>query len=227
LPGGKKNKMYKYLAYKPKDGDALVRVGRETLHSSSKKALFADTERYLVDITWIKNMSWRNDTNVVQTYSHTFTTQLKITQGSEVNKGFSVPVTYAGTSISFNKQTKTFKTTETTESRTVTLNVSVPPRSLLVFYQRKYTFRDSVFPFFKNGNQEWNIGSGEGYEPTSKDIEVEIMSEEYATLSKELDGSKTGKISVTTVDPSRRPSNTQKRRKIPRRARKILGRMGV
>jgi len=221
------NEMYEYIAYKPSDGDALVRVGRETLYSFGNMALCVDAERYLVDITWIKNMSWRNDTDVAQTYNHTFTTQLKITQGSEVNKGFSLPVTYAGASISFSKQTKTFKSTETTESKTITLTVSVPARSLLVFYQRRYTFRDSMFSFFKAGNQEWNIGSGEGYEPTSKDIGVEIMSEEYATLSKELDGSTTGTISVTTVNPAPRTTKTQRRRNIPRRARIILGRMGV
>jgi len=162
---------------------------------------------------------------VVQSYNHSFTTQLKITQGSEkLNKGFSLPSTYTGVSINFNNHTKTFKTTETSESNTISLTVSVPARAHLVFYQRKYTFRDSMLSFFKAGNKEWSIGAGGGREPATKDFEVEIMSEEYATLSNELDGSTTGTISVTTVEPA---SKAQRGRDIPRQARIILQRMGV
>jgi len=218
--------LYKYLAYKPKEGDALIKVGRETIYSIGNMALCMDTERYLVDVTWIPNMSWMNDTDVAQTYKHTFTTQLKITKGSEENvkKGFSLPSTYTGVSINFENHTKTFKTTETSETKTIELSISVPPRAHLVFYQRKYTFRDSMLSFFKAGNKEWSIGTGGGSEPATKDFEVEIMSEEYATLSNELDGSTTGTISVTTVEPA---SKAQRGRDIPRQARIILQRMGV
>jgi len=98
---------YKYLVYKPSGGDARVRAERETLYyRPGDEALYAGAERYLVDITWISNMSWRNDTDAAQTYTHTFTTELKITQGSEVTTRFSLGVTYKGACISFNHQMK-------------------------------------------------------------------------------------------------------------------------
>jgi len=131
--------LYIYLSYKPKDGNALINVGCETVYSIGNMALCMDTERYLVDVTWIPNMSWMNDTAVAQTYKHTFTTQVKITKGSEENvkKGFSLPTQYAGMKVSFENHTKTFKTTETSETKTIELSISVPPRTHLVFYQRK------------------------------------------------------------------------------------------
>ena len=98
---------YKYLVYKPSGGDARVRAERETLYyRTGDEALYAGAEGYSVDITWISNMSWRNDTDAAQTYTHTFTTELKITQGSEVTTRFSLGVTYKGACISFNHQMK-------------------------------------------------------------------------------------------------------------------------
>jgi len=220
--------MYKYLVYKPSGGDARVRAERETLYyHAGDEVLYAGAERYLVDITWIRNVSWRNDTDAAQTYVHTFTTELKITQGSDVTNGFSLGATYKGASVSFNHETKTFKSTETTESRTITITLTIPPRSHLVFYQRRYTFRDSMFFILDAWDQEWNVGSWGGYEFTRKDIDVQIMSEDYATLTEELDGSTTGTISVTTVNCVPDAGSTRKRENITRLAKSKIASMGV
>lgn len=220
--------LYKYLVYKPSGGDARVSAQRETLYNrAGDEALYAGTERYLVDIAWVSNMSWKNDTDAAQTYVHTFTTELKIIQGSEVNNGFSLGATYQGASVSFNHETKTFKSTETTESRTITITLTVPPRSYLVFYQRRYTFKDSIFFILDAWNQEWNVGSWGGYEFTWKDVDVQIMSEDYATLSADLDGFTTGTISVTTVARLPRAGITRKRENITQRAKDKIASMGV
>jgi len=47
--------------------------------------------------------------------------------------------------------------------------------------------------------REWSVGSWGSYEIGRKECEVEIDSEDYATLQSELDGSKTGTIDVKTV----------------------------
>jgi len=132
-----------------------------------------------------------------------------------------------GASVSFNHETKTFKSTETTESRTITLTLTVPPRSYLVFYQRRYTFRDTIFFILDAWNQEWNVGSWGGYEFTWKEADVQIMSEDYATLSADLDGSTTGSISVTTVDRVPRAGITRKRENITQRAKDKIASMGA
>ncbi|KAH9957565.1 hypothetical protein BC827DRAFT_648032 [Russula dissimulans] len=220
--------MYKYLVYKPSTNNARIRAQRETLyHRPGDESLYAGAERYLVDITWVSTMSWRNDTAAAQTYSHTFTTELKITQGSEVNNGFSLGASYKGMSVGFN-ETRTFKSTETTESRTITITLTILPRSHLVFYQRRYTFRDSIFFILDTWNQEWNVGSWGGYALTWKHADVHIMSENYATLEEELDGSTMGTISVSTVSPI--PSGghlTRKRENITQRAKNMIDSMGA
>jgi len=76
-------------------------------------------------------------------------------------------------------------------------------------------------------NQQWNVCSWGGYEFTRKDVEVQIMSEDYPTLSEDLDGSTTGTISVTTVDRVPRAGITKKRENITQRAKNMIASMGV
>ncbi|KAH9952581.1 hypothetical protein BC827DRAFT_1148674, partial [Russula dissimulans] len=191
--------------------------------------LYTAIEGYLVDITWVSSMSWRNDTNVEQTYTYTFTTELEITQGSEVNNGFSLGATYKGLSLSFNNQTKRFQSTETTESRIITIALTVPPRSHLIFYQRRYTLRDSMTFIAKHLvlGDEWNVGTWAGDDLTRKDVDVQIMSEDYATLVEALDGSTTGTISVATVAPITRASETRPRKYISLMGDTLLAQMGI
>jgi len=221
--------MYKYLVYKPSGGNARVWTQRELLLDGYQfQSLYAAIERYLVDITWVSAMTWRNDTDVEQKYTYTFKTELKITQGSEVNNGFSLGATFKGLSLSFNNQTKTFQSTETTESRIITIELIVPPRSHLIFYQRRYTFKDSMTFIVKHlllG--EWNLGSWGGDDLTRKDVDVQIMSEDYATLVEALDGSRTGTISVTTVAPITRASETKSRDNVSFMGNVLLLSMGV
>jgi len=220
--------MYKYLVYKPISGNTRVRAQRETLyHRPGDESLYAGAERFLVDITWVSTMSWRNDTSAAQKYTHSFTTELKIIEGYEINNGFSLGATYQGLSLTFNNETKTFKSTETTQSRTVTIELTVPPRSHLVFYQRRFTFRDSIFFILDAWGREWNVGSWGGYELTRKEGNVQIMSEDYATLEEELDGSTTGRVSLPTVSAVPRAGETRKRENITQRAKNMIDSMGA
>src|SRR5579863_9718728 len=157
----------------------------------------AAVDTYLVDITWVLMMSWKNDTDATQTYPCTFTTGLTITKGNEVNKGFSLESTYKGASLTIDHKTRVFKPTETTETKTTTINLTVPPQSLVVVYQRKYKFRDSIFFVHQSWRGQFNVAIQVGQGSFRKECEVEIMSEEYATLRAELSG--TGTIDVDTV----------------------------
>jgi len=109
--------MYKYIVYKPSSADARVRAQRETCYyDTGHEALYAGVEIYSVDLTRVPDKSWMDDTDTEVTY----TRGLKIIQGSDVNNGFSLEATYEGMSVSFNNETKTFGSTETPDSRTLT-----------------------------------------------------------------------------------------------------------
>ena len=65
-------------------------------------------------------MSWKNDTGANQTYTYSYTTGLTVTQGSEVNSRFSLGASLKGVGITVDHSEKVFKSSGTTESRTVT-----------------------------------------------------------------------------------------------------------
>jgi hypothetical protein len=170
--------------------------------------MWAAFDTYLIDISWVSKMSWKNDTDMTQTYSYSCTSGLTITSGGEVNNGFSLESLYQGASVTIDNQEKVFRPTDTKESRTTTINISVPPRSILTFYQRMYRFRNSIFFILDAWGKEWNVGGWKSQETAKKECEVEIMSEEYVVLqSGELRG--TGIINVNTVDGVRGANATK------------------
>ncbi len=221
--------MYKYTVYKPSNGDVLVKSGREEIYFiHTVEALYAAVDTYFVDTTWVSGMSWKNDTDATQTYTYTYTTGLTITEGSEVKNGFSLETVYKKMSVTIDHQEKVFKPAETTETRTVTANLSVPPRSLLIFYQRRYKFRSSMFFVLDTAfGRFWNICGPDSTSVLRKECEVEIMSEDYATLRAELDGTRTGTINVDTVDHAQSALLTIKREECSDRCKEKLDGMLV
>ena len=157
-------------------------------------------DTYLVDTAWVSRMSWKNETEATQIYTNTSTTGVTIIQGSEINDVFSLGAIHKGASVTIDHRAKIFTPTETTESRTITVNLSVPPRSRLAFYQKWYKFRDSVSFVLDAWGKEWNVGDWGGHDKLRKECEVVIMSDEYVTLQAELPVSGTGTIDVDTVD---------------------------
>jgi hypothetical protein len=96
--------MYKYAVYKASGGNARVKTGREEIYvTRGEEALYAVVDTDLVDIIWALKMSWKNDTDATQTYSYSYTTGLKVTQGSEVNNDFK------GVGITIDHSEKVFK----------------------------------------------------------------------------------------------------------------------
>ncbi len=219
--------MHKYAVYKPSDGDALVKSGREEIYFiRTVEALYAAVDTYLIDITWVSGMSWKNETDKTQTHTYTYTTGLTITKGSEVNNGFSLAAAYEGASVAIDDdEERVFKTTETTETGTITINLSVPPRSSLTFYQRRFRFRDSMSFVLDSWGRDWNVGSWGSNTLTKKECEVEIMSEDYVTLQAGLSG--TGTINVETVGHVQVADGTRKRETCTQRCKNKLDQMRV
>ncbi|KAF8240345.1 hypothetical protein L208DRAFT_1384880 [Tricholoma matsutake] len=222
------NDLYKYITYVPSGGDTLVKGSRETIYSyPGDESMYAAVNTYLVKTTWISLMSWRNDTDVAQQYAIEYQTELSVTDGSDVTKGFSLAAAFKGMSIGFDYQQKVFQSTETTESKTLTITVTIPPRSYLVFYQRKYTFKSKMAFVLYAWSEFWNVGSWGGYVLTTKESTVEIMSEDYATMSSDLNASGSGTMSVTRASGASLAGITRKRENCTEKCKKKLVEMGL
>lgn len=191
------NDLVKYVTYVPNRGIARVKAGRVELYSTQNDVtLYAAVDTYLVDATWISRMTWNNDTDAEQSCVVEYETGLNITEGGKITNGYSVGAAFDGFSISFEQQQKVFTTTETKEAKTISIPVTVPARSYVTFYQRRYKFKNSMFFILDTGNQLYNIGSWGSYDLSRLDCILEIMSEDYVILSSDLDGSAAGTIDV-------------------------------
>ncbi len=208
----------------------MVKSGRSIIyHFPHKESLFASINTYLIDTAWVPKMSWENLTSAEQTYSLQYTTELKVTKGTEVTNSVGIGAKYKGLSISIDGQTKTFSTYETTGTLTKTITLSVPPKSTLTFYQKKYRFRDTMFFVLRVWAQEWNVGSPGGYELTRKECEVEIMSEDYLITDTALVDSATGTIEVKCVltAESDDVGQIRKREDLTQWSKDALSKMGI
>ena len=221
------NDLYKYVVYKPKGGDARVKAARVKLYIPGDEGLYAAIDTYLVDTTWVRTMSSKNDTDGAQQYNIEYNTELRITQGLEVCYVFSIANVYEGMSTTIERQEKVFKATETTRTKTISVNVTIPPRSRLIFYQRRYRFKNNMFFILDAWAKEWNVGSWGGYDASRKECIVEIFSEDYATLTSELDGSRIGTMDVETVTNVQGADTSRMREECTERCKETLARMGV
>ncbi|KAJ7510770.1 hypothetical protein B0H11DRAFT_1845496 [Mycena galericulata] len=219
--------LYDYRVYNP-TGTARTFAGRETIfYRAGDQAMYAVINRFLERVQWIQLVAWKNDTDAPQQYQYSYTTGLTITQGSEVTNGFSLGASYQGMSIGIDHSTRTFKSTETTSTKTTTITVNVPPRSELIFYQKRFDFRDNITFINDAWGQEWNIGPWGGYTPlTTKVTSVNIMAEEYFTRSARLPEGP-GSVTVDTVASASLAGWTRKRENVTQRAKDALNSMGV
>lgn len=225
---GQPRDLYTYLVYKPSSTPARVYAGRKTMFSyPGDQALYAILSRTLGTVRWVQIVAWKNNTSAAQQYQISYTTGLKITEGSEVNIGFNFGASFEGISIGLDYSQKTFKSTETTTTKTITLTVNVPAYSELVFYQKSYEFDDYVTFVLDAWGQEWNVGPWGGYTPlTSMHVLTQIMAEEYLTTSSPLPAGP-GKMQVTTVGAPARAGTTRKRENTTEKCKNLLAKMGL
>ncbi|PPQ76351.1 hypothetical protein CVT24_008120 [Panaeolus cyanescens] len=219
--------IFQYATYKP-SGTARAWAGRKTIYYwSGDEGMYACIDRYLETINWVQIFSWNNTSAATQTYQISYTTSLKITSGSEINAGVNLGASYEGMSIGVDLSVKTFKSTETTSSQTTTITVNVPPNSLVVFYQKRYDFRDNTTFVNDAWGQEWNAGPWGGYNPlTTKTSYVQIMADEYFTSSKQLPVGP-GTVQCNTVSQAQKAGITRKRENLTGACKDKLSAMGL
>ncbi|PPR07681.1 hypothetical protein CVT24_003924 [Panaeolus cyanescens] len=226
LPVVPKLDLYDFQVYRP-NNTGRVWSGLEQIYSAPIQDLYGRVTRHLESITWVQITSWNNLMPTDQVFEVSFTTSLRFTQGSEVNRGFNMGATYKGLSIGVNGSRRNFTESETTTSRTVTLRINVPANTLMVFYQRRYDFRDETNFRHYRARQNWAVGVWNAYHPLETKISrVQIMSEEYFTATRFLPHGP-GTVNVTLAPQVALPRDTLRRNDTMPRARRNIAAMGI
>ncbi|KAH8119493.1 hypothetical protein DFH11DRAFT_1838843 [Phellopilus nigrolimitatus] len=206
----------------------LVSRSRETVYASpGDQSLYAVVTNYLVQIQNNRLVSWDNNTDGTQKYKQEYTTELKVTSGSEVSKSIGLSAAFKGLTISTEYSQKTFSTTETTTSKTETTEVEVPPRSELFFYQRQYVLRSDVYFILDAWNELSIVGSVGGHKVLHAQCDVVIDSDDYITTETELKGETEIKVDAASVTNFAEGLKIRKFGNYTERAKNTLRAMGL
>ncbi|OJJ77711.1 hypothetical protein ASPBRDRAFT_61228 [Aspergillus brasiliensis CBS 101740] len=169
----------KILYYKPADEDKLY--GITDIHSDG----------YYWDLV----SSLRNDGAGENKFTVTYTTELKVTEGSEKELNANLGLEFKGLSVGIGASTKTFSQTETTDSTQYAEEVTVPPGTTAYLYQKVYRFKTWMWYVNWAWDEYSRVGGYNNYSPTHTDGQVEIHAQEWFSSPTELTGSGT-----TTAD---------------------------
>ncbi|GKZ28985.1 hypothetical protein AbraIFM66950_002232 [Aspergillus brasiliensis] len=192
------------------NGSPLVGEVKKTIYSiqgNSGQSLYAITDIHSDGYYW----SLVSENNFTVTY----TTELKVTEGSEKELNANLGLEFKGLSVGIGASTKTFSQTETTDSKTYTEQITVPPGTSAYLYQKVYRFRTWMW-FINDAFAELSrVGGHNNYSPTHVDGYVEIQAMEWFASPTELDGSGTTSTdditSQTTYKWTRKFQNTSQK----------------
>ncbi|PPQ78341.1 hypothetical protein CVT24_006464 [Panaeolus cyanescens] len=221
--------LYEVLVYIPRPtGRTIVRGARHNIYNRpGDEALHAISNRHLESLTWVPIMSWRNSTPEPQHFEQSYTTSLTITEGREVSRGFDLGASYRGFSFGINSSVRTFSARETSEAFTTSRRITVAANSHLVFYQRRYDFRDETTFINDAWGREWNVGPWGGYSPLTRlTSRVKIMAEEFFTSTVSIPPGPMW-FDLRTVNPAPIAPVTRRRENVTSRARDAIANMGA
>lgn len=148
---------------------------------------------------WELITSWKNDGAGDGKFTASYTSELKVTKGSENTLNASMGMLFEGLSVGIDASSKTFQQTETTTSETHTVELTVPAQTTVHLYLKVYQFRTNIW-FMNDGQGElFRVGGHECYIPAHVEGYVEIQSSEYFSREGELEG--LDRIDAYYLDP--------------------------
>ncbi|KAE8391153.1 hypothetical protein BDV23DRAFT_73616 [Aspergillus alliaceus] len=180
---------YEYREYKV-NGFPLVGQTRLTLYSDpGNEALYSITDISSDGFYWDLVTSLRNDGAGDSTLSTSYTSELKVTSGSESELNMNLGLAFKGVSVGVGGSVKTFQSNETTESQTHSVQVTIPPQSVARLYQKIYRFKTWMWFIDDAWNELSRVGGQGNYLPSHVEGYVEIKSLEYFVRQDILYGS--------------------------------------
>ncbi|EIW57228.1 uncharacterized protein TRAVEDRAFT_168860 [Trametes versicolor FP-101664 SS1] len=219
------------VVVKPAGGDALVNTKFLAIYyNHAVEALQAATDVYCTDMTWQLKGSWENTTGSAQSHTHQFTTELKVTQGSEVtNGGVPLVASFKDFTMTIGSKTKTFSADETTATQTKPVTVEVAPGKKMMLYQRVYNFRAEMFFVMDSASVARNVAAVSGDGLSRKTCVVEIWSGDYLVTDKALSDAEMGTVQPKTYPRANKESDRQTvaRSGLTTRARNALNLIGA
>ncbi|KAF8629003.1 hypothetical protein AX17_005859 [Amanita inopinata Kibby_2008] len=221
---------YNCFRYIPYSGeDILVKSSLETIYQDEGESLYAAIDIRFVEARWIVRTFWSNDTRAEMRSEYDYTTYLRITDGDNATNTVPINEAFKYLTLNMNELSRQFSKHETTETKTKSVSLTVPPNSVLLFFQREYKFKTSMFFVLKTASGEWNVGSSGGQDIARKECAVAIMSEEFFITDDSYPVMEaTGTVVASTVPSAHKEGDRETRRyeDLSDKAKEVLGELG-
>lgn len=174
--------------------DILIFQKGSAIYDDGKETLRQYVETKSRGFEWVLLMSWINETTADNTYTVTTQEGLTIREGIETENHFGVSASFKGLGAEVGGSRKYFTESESSRATQIEKKVTVVAKKSTYFYQKLYHFAPEVW-FWSNvyaWPSPFGIGKNVTYETIKRFATVDIMSNEFATLHRELEG-------VTTI----------------------------
>ena len=184
--------------------DTIVQQIKKTLYyTAGDQALYEWLDVHCTGYEWVLVHSQQNDTDSPTKLDISYTTQLKVTEGSETETHFEMGGAFEGLSMSVGGSYKMFHSEETTKSKTVTFSLPCDAHKTTYFYQKRFVFQPIGWFVLDAWNEQWTVGSQGGYKVSWIREKIQIDSTDTLTTNKELSGS--GATTITSAPNAMHP----------------------
>ena len=167
----------------------IVNQRRHILYlDTGNEALFGTA---ITSFTRLENAfvaSWDNSNgDGTGNYTRSITSGTTVTSSHEVAASLNLAPSFEGMSVfSVSIGSKTFRSTETTNTATRSIQISVPAGARVFLYQHRYHFRTAVYFTLDAWGDTWRAGSNGGYRVQWAIVDSYIDTEEYVTTRSQL-----------------------------------------
>ncbi|KLO13688.1 hypothetical protein SCHPADRAFT_348508 [Schizopora paradoxa] len=155
------------------------------------ESLYAICHTYLDHVENIQLNQWHNNSDSPQQYALQCTYGFIADSGALLSESINLCATFKGLSVGVETDGKTFTSTETTESKVCSVQVTVSPNSDLWLYQRRYVFHTKMTWILDAWGGLWNVGSKRGYHVQEGTCVIHIDTLDFITTKTKLAGEQT------------------------------------
>jgi len=177
---------------------ALVNWSPLRLFQQNAASLNVKREIFLACVVWDHVITVTNLQNTATTDTSQVSIGLTVRNGEEASKVVQERDSFVGLTVKYGHSEHTFSEEETQEPHQVTIQYTVPAKTTVYGYQRKYKF---IYNLWFDVNTD-SVGHSVGPDgnPTRASIGTSIQTEETLFTEKKLDHRVAG-VPVETVDP--------------------------
>ena len=219
-----------FLEYRARN--VMVKRSSRVIYNVTRENLVERQDVIFQGFDWFRHFSWTNQSNLPDQRSRTVEEGLVVRTGQETERNFSVGGAFKGLSMNVGGSRREFSERETSRSVSITKTVNVEPQATTSFYQKRYNFLVEVWfwqrvPGWEPHANHFGIGeTGAASRTIKRTAEIEIFSEDFATLLHRLNGSTT--ITVTAAPrPRDDPPLNRQFINITQRAKDHLRTVGI